>query len=622
MGLTLALAGVLGTMPATLAHAATPRPDLRVTLGDVPYDVAAGAPVLLRVRVRNAGTAPAPRSQLALFLSHRTGRAAGDPRLAGWTVRRLAAHHGVTRRVALTIPIGSAPASFRLFACADADHRLAERRERNNCRGSVGFTVHAEAPAQPDPVPTEVPLPDPTEAPAESQGTPGPTSEPAPTESTTPTPAVTPAPPDATVTNPILQDGGEVGTFRLTAEWTANAAALTAAAPGVSGLASGDNRLKVCLSTHTLGAPPVSTCRDASLDFGSPDAAVTRTIPRPPPGGTTWTTGLALLGRQQPGADTAWRASSWPATGIADASIVLPDTAGATPGPAPSQGVAPAPGLGTGGVNSSLPDSLCVDSPLAGAAPASDVSTTALGNLPAYYEVGEPTGAHAGQPPKGIMIVIHGGGWTATGPGAAASMGGEAARWRDRGWRTVNTTYRACGQSPDDVLAVYDAVRTTYGDALPVCSLGASAGGHLALYMAAERDLYCAISEAGPGDLTSLKDQTAYEPADGSQQTYGGKLAYNLATAAFGQENLAAYSPQRLGIDCRVLFAIAASDPLVPPGQAKELHDALRAAHPKQYVDALVLPVGEGSWFVHGPIAPASLDVFYAHEETLVAPLG
>ena len=40
-----------------------------------------------------------------------------------------------------------------------------------------------------------------------------------------------------------------------------------------------------------------------------------------------------------------------------------------------------------------------------------DVEPSRLPGAPAYYEVGLPTGAYAGQAPRGAMLVIHGGGW-------------------------------------------------------------------------------------------------------------------------------------------------------------------------------------------------------------------
>jgi acetyl esterase/lipase len=106
-------------------------------------------------------------------------------------------------------------------------------------------------------------------------------------------------------------------------------------------------------------------------------------------------------------------------------------------------------GAFTGAVNSGQTDSIWT---------AAGVSAghAAFSGAPAYYEVGLPTGAYAGQAPRGIMLVIHGGAWMKTGIGAVQSMRPDANRWRARGWETVNLTYRACGQTATDVLWFYD----------------------------------------------------------------------------------------------------------------------------------------------------------------------
>ena len=76
----------------------------------------------------------------------------------------------------------------------------------------------------------------------------------------------------------------------------------------------------------------------------------------------------------------------------------------------------------TGAINSGQPDSICTGQVVAsdGSALPAGVSTNHPGfaGAPAYYEVGLPTGAYAGQPPRGVMLVIHGGGWSP--PGSVA----------------------------------------------------------------------------------------------------------------------------------------------------------------------------------------------------------
>ena len=133
-------------------------------------------------------------------------------------------------------------------------------------------------------------------------------------------------------------------------------------------------------------------------------------------------------------------------------------------------------------------------------APGPGVATTGLGaGAPAYYEIGEPTGDFAGQPPKGVMMVIHGGGWSLHGPGAVASMRSRADRWRAEGWRTLNVGYRPCADSVQDVRWFYDRARELWNTAGPFCVMGSSAGGHLALMLAASRPgVACAIAHAGP----------------------------------------------------------------------------------------------------------------------------
>lgn len=155
----------------------------------------------------------------------------------------------------------------------------------------------------------------------------------------------------------------------------------------------------------------------------------------------------------------------------------------------------------TGGINSALQDSFCEGTQDPPPSSLEDgTSTTALGSTaPAYHEVGEPAGAFAGQPPKGIMLIVNGGGWSLNGPGAVAADRPDADYWRALGWRTVNLTSRPCAQSFADVEWFYDQARALWGPGLPYCALGWSAGGNLALMLAAARStVSCVISEAGP----------------------------------------------------------------------------------------------------------------------------
>ena len=245
------------------------------------------------------------------------------------------------------------------------------------------------------------------------------------------------------------------------------------------------------------------------------------------------------------------------------------------------------------------------------------VSTTSLGSAPAYYEHGSPTGEYAGSPPKGIMLVIHGGAWFVTGPGIVGWSRPEADRWRARGWATINMSYRSCAASADDVLWFYDAVQRQW-PGFPICASGGSAGGHLSMLLAGQRPLACAVSRGGPMDLGALPQQTAYDPATGGSSSAGPLSLYYLAVAAFGADQLAAKSPSTHGdtITAALLFATAQQDPLIPLEQADDMAAAVRAVRAEAAIDVLVLAPGTVP-FVHAKVDQAAWDQYIAAEAGL-----
>jgi acetyl esterase/lipase len=273
-------------------------------------------------------------------------------------------------------------------------------------------------------------------------------------------------------------------------------------------------------------------------------------------------------------------------------------------------------------INSGTRGSRCEpsDGGLVWTAPDDGVSTSALGAAPAYYEVGHPSGAHEGQPAKGVMLTIHGGGWYVVGKAAVAAERRVADTWRARGWKTVNVTYRGCADSLDDVLWFFDAVADRY-PTLPVCASGDSAGGHLALMVAVRRPLLdCVVNRGGPTDLAALASGVAYDPTSHRTQSSGPKWAYHLAVAAWGQRKLATMSPAAHAstMGARVLLSNAAADPFIPLSQAEDMERAMRSGNPVASVDRVVLPRGTMPW-VHARVSADALDVQQAHEQQLVA---
>jgi acetyl esterase/lipase len=430
-----------------------------------------------------------------------------------------------------------------------------------------------------------------------------------------------------TLSNPLVAGGSEIGRATLTATYAATTATASSSTQ-VQLPAGAQFKAMTCLNMHVLGSAPDARCAATDIDTRAAGttktyavAALSTTIARPAAGASGYATQQVLITY----ASGATLADSWPATNIAGASLVL-FALGAVSGLLPEQqGVPLAATAAHGGVNTYQPDSMCVANPWPAAAPRDDLAAQALGALPFHHEVGEPSGAYAGQRPKGVLLLFHGGGWMATGGGAVQAVRGEADRWRARGWRTVNSTYRACGLSVTDALALYDRVRAAYGATIPVCTMGQSAGGHLALMVALRRPggVSCVIDDAGPTDAASLPAQTAADPATGGTQSDGPTALHNMMMAAFGEENLAAYSPARLTASLRgtrILAATAASDSLVPHEQMTLLRDAMRREDPDAYVDVMRLAAGDQP-FVHAYVSRAALDDLYRAELALVAPL-
>jgi acetyl esterase/lipase len=435
---------------------------------------------------------------------------------------------------------------------------------------------------------------------------------------------------------PALGDKPD-GTLTTTVVYSDTAATATASTGDTISLGPGFSyRLRTCIAYHLEATPPTSRCAERPVDTTANTGSILTASPRlmlsgqPRPTTRAWGyfTSYTEVLYQRAG---SWLvvAHSWPDDGLLGAGIAVApqhETVGVLPPDASTRTDEPF----TSAVNSAEPGGICAPTPAAsdGSPLPPGVSTAhpAFTGAPGYYEVGLPTGAFEGQAPRGVMLVIHGGGWTKTGTGAVEFVRGDADRWRARGWQTVNLTYRACGQSLDDVLWFYDQARTWFGSQTKICALGTSAGGYLALLIGANRpDLYCAVSQAGPTDLRSIRYELAYDPLTGlHDQTTGGRLVYNLAAAAFGEENLARLSPAALASGTlsrtRVLQGFSADDQLVSFQQVADLADAMRAANPRAYVDDVQLAAGTIP-FGHGRVTQNALDDFYAREERLVAPV-
>lgn len=250
-------------------------------------------------------------------------------------------------------------------------------------------------------------------------------------------------------------------------------------------------------------------------------------------------------------------------------------------------------------------------------APAAGVRYKPFGAYLPPHELGSPLRRY--RRVRGVMLTIHGGGWYVIGTGAMTAERAVANRWRLRGWTTLNVSYRRCALSTRDVVRFYDILRRRYGPRMPICATGASAGGHLAQYLAARRRVACVISEAGPSDLQAWRYQRTYNYRTRQLDLSSAESVYQLGATVFGAVNLRYYSPiHRIPPTARYLLATAWNDGLVSLSQDRNMARALRRRG--RHVQRLVLSPGPVLW-VHASVSQASLDRLYQAERALVAPL-
>jgi len=178
--------------------------------------------------------------------------------------------------------------------------------------------------------------------------------------------------------------------------------------------------------------------------------------------------------------------------------------------------------------------------------------------------------AYPAERPAGVALVLHGGGWQASGERALNQTMtlhdvGLATR---AGWTAINADYRPGMQSVADTRRLYDWLRGRYGPRTPICVFGDSAGGHLGLMLAASRrDLDCVIAVAAPTDLTVVRQQSP--------------MLWQLGVQpAFGVADLTRLSPIRLVSRMRapMLLATVRDDAIVPLAQQREFLAAYRRA--------------------------------------------
>jgi hypothetical protein len=555
-----------------------------------------------------------------------TARRASVARLAGRQVVlvlrwRRGGTSRVTRRAERTTPRKiPAPAAMVTVAAPPTSSPLSPGQPGVEAAGTPAPDATAPAPAiDPTATPAGPPVADPP-TPAAAPATPTPvTSAPTPVAPPAATPAS--APPTASRDLVVRSGTASLGLATVTGSTGRTTATASVRAPALA-LAAGSYRLTTCLRLVVPGTDGARRCVRDTVDLAVPATVaapvVGLTALRPDDDRQGAAQGLVTVERRT-APDTWTPHATSPTAGLAVAALAL-----VAPGaseialPALLAPLFDATPATLGGVDTGAPESFCAGDEWrsAGVVPPGTTPMGLGGDAPAYHEVAGPLEG----PARGTMLLIHGGGWVTHGPGAVARMRGEAERWRARGWRTVSVTHRPCGAAIGDVLWFADRVLADAGDR-PVCATGKSAGGHLAVLVAALRPAVdCAIGEGAPLDLASIADQrvsSGDDPAIGTRDAP--RWVGNLAIAAFG-ERPETVSPTRLAVRGRVLLVTSRDDWTIPWEQATGFRAAQQARDPGAAVDLLRLAPGplEG---VHGSMSAAAAAELERREAALVAPL-
>jgi alpha-beta hydrolase superfamily lysophospholipase len=199
-------------------------------------------------------------------------------------------------------------------------------------------------------------------------------------------------------------------------------------------------------------------------------------------------------------------------------------------------------------------------------------------------------------PARGVVIGIHGGAWYGVGRELSMTVRDDLERWRRQGWHGVIVDYPKGGAAPASLLRAYDKVRARY-PGLPVCLYGESAGGHLALLVAATRpDVACVETAGAPTDLEAIDPSLSPRAAHADRNA---RMAFPSLRAA---------GPVHLPIRARLLVTHLRTDPVIGVAHAARMPAERR----------LVLEPGPIGW-VHGGVDASSFAALRRAEASLMA---
>jgi acetyl esterase/lipase len=175
-----------------------------------------------------------------------------------------------------------------------------------------------------------------------------------------------------------------------------------------------------------------------------------------------------------------------------------------------------------------------------------------------------------GDGPLPLVVVLHGGWWRARRTRTKLYTRPLSADLVDHGFAVLNAEYRRVGAGGgwpatfDDARAVVSLAREQ-PETGPVAVLGHSAGGHLALYAAAEGAVDAVVALAAPSDLEARPGPEVHALVGGAPDAV--------------PDRYAAGSPiRRVPLGVPTLLVHGTRDDVVPPRRSRDFAEAARGA--------------------------------------------
>lgn len=197
-------------------------------------------------------------------------------------------------------------------------------------------------------------------------------------------------------------------------------------------------------------------------------------------------------------------------------------------------------------------------------------------------------------PTRGTMILLHQGGWAASGASAVRSLRPVARRFQRMGWRTLNTSYSNGRPGLRDIEAAFRYSDRRWGRD-PICAYGESSGGHWALVLATTRPLDCVVAAAAPTLLPAWVDGFAR----GRERRHWSRVIHSVFGSRRGALELSPVTRWR-GRRVPVYLLYAGNDPIVPTSQGRQMERVAPVS------ELFVLPGGSAP-FVHSKVAGPAL---------------